>query len=292
MFKGVFTALVTPFTRQGEVDEAALRCLVDQQIEAGIDGLVAVGSTGEGPTVTHTENLRIVEIVIEQARRRVPVIAGTGSNSTIEAIEMTKRAAKLGASASLQVAPYYNKPNQEGFYLHFAEIAKSVDLPIILYNIPGRTGKNMETETTLRLATIKNIVGIKEASGNLGQVMDIIAGAPSNFTVLSGDDNWTLPMMAMGASGVISVVTHLAAPDMVAMCKAISAGNQTEAKRLHFKLLPLCKALNVDQNPIPIKYALSRLGMIEEVYRLPLCPLSTALKTNVDAVLKDYGLLR
>lgn len=292
MYKGVYTALVTPFTREGKIDEKALRRLVDQQIAAGIQGLVPVGTTGESPTVDHEENIKVVEIVVDEAAGRVPVIAGTGSNSTLEAIEMTERAKKIGANASLQVVPYYNRPNQEGLLKHFTAIADAVDLPMILYNHPGRTGKNLEVETTLKLATHRNIVGIKEASGNLAQIMDILAAAPADFSVLSGDDILTLSLMTLGGHGVISVVSHLAAPDMVALCQAVLAGKLNEAQSLHYKLLPLAKAMNVDTNPIPVKYALSRLGLIEESYRLPLCPLSPALKAEVDTVLKNYKLLK
>ena len=292
MFKGVYTALVTPFTSTGELDEKALRQLVEQQIAAGVQGLVPVGTTGESPTVTHEENIRVVAVVIEQAAGRVPVIAGTGSNSTAEAIQMTAQAKKLGANATLQVVPYYNRPNQDGLYQHFASIAEAVDLPIILYNHPGRTGRNLEPETVLRLARHKNIAAIKEASGNLPQMMDIIAAAPVGFSILSGDDNWTLPLMAVGGHGVISVVSHLAAADMVALCKAVEEGRMDEARRLHYQLLPLCKAMNVDVNPIPVKYALSRLGLITEMYRLPLCPMDTKLKAEVDQAMRAYGLMK
>jgi 4-hydroxy-tetrahydrodipicolinate synthase len=292
MFKGVYTALVTPFTGTGALDEKALRRLVDQQIEAGVQGLVPVGTTGESPTVSHDENIRVIEVVVEQTAGRVPVVAGTGSNSTEEAIQLTERAKKLGANACLQVVPYYNRPNQEGLYQHFAAVAEAVDLPIILYNHPGRTGRNMEPETVLRLARHKNIAAIKEASGNLPQMMEIIAAAPVGFSVLSGDDNLTLPLMAAGGHGVISVASHLAAADMVAMCKAVEEGRMDEARRLHYQLMPLCKALNVDTNPIPVKYALARLGRIEEKYRLPLTPLTERQKAEVDQAMKEYGLLK
>lgn len=292
MFKGVYTAIVTPFTRQGGIDADALRRLVESQIADGVQGLVPVGTTGESPTVDHRENIKVVEIVVKQAAGRVKVVAGTGSNSTQEAIEMTRAAADIGADASLQVVPYYNRPSQEGLFRHFTAIADGVDLPIILYNHPGRTGKNLETDTVVKLAAHKNIAAVKEASGNLGQMMDIIAAAPADFAVLSGDDNWTLPMMAMGARGVISVVSNIAPADMVKLCEAAAAGRLAEAQALHYKLLPLCKAMNVDVNPIPVKYALSALGLIEEVYRLPLCPLTPALKAEVDAALRAYGLAR
>ncbi len=292
MFRGVYTALVTPFTQKGELDENALRRLVDQQIEVGVQGLVPVGTTGESPTVSHDENIRVIEVVVEQNAGRVPVVAGTGSNSTIEAIQLTARAKKLGANACLQVVPYYNRPNQEGLYQHFASIAEAVDLPIILYNHPGRTGRNLEPETVLRLAKHKNIAAIKEASGNLPQMMEIIALAPVGFSILSGDDNLTLPLMACGGHGVISVASHIAGADMVALCKAIEEGHMDEARRLHYQLMPLCKALNIDTNPIPVKYALSKLGLIEEMYRLPLTPLTDKQKAEVDAAMQAYGLIK
>ena len=291
MFKGVFTALITPFTASGELDEHALRALVDAQIAGGVQGLVPMGTTGESPTVTHEENLRVIEIVIKQSKGRVPVIAGTGSNSTQEAIDMTKKAKALGATASLQVAPYYNKPSQEGFFQHFNAIADAVDLPLLIYNIPGRTAKNVELETVIRLARHKNIVGIKEASGSLSQVMETIAMAPKDFTILSGDDNWTWPIMALGGHGVISVASNLLPKEMVALSEAALAQKQDEATVAHYKLLPIFRALSVDTNPIPIKYAMSKLGLIREVYRLPLCSLSAANKLEVDKTLKSYGLI-
>lgn len=292
MFSGIHTALVTPFTKTGQIDEKALRALVDEQIAAGINGLVPVGSTGESPTVDHQENIRVIEIVVDQAAGRVPVMAGTGSNSTAEAIQMTQAARKIGATASLQIAPYYNKPSQEGFYRHFAAIADAVDLPMVLYNIPGRTAKNVSTETILRLAGHPNIVGIKEASGSLDQVMDVIAGAPAGFEVLCGDDSWTLSLLGLGASGVISVASHLVAPQLIRMYQACQAGRLDEARSIHYQLLPLFRALFLDTNPIPVKYALSRLGKIEEIYRLPLCPTDAQTKAAVDAALRQTGLIK
>lgn len=291
MFDGIFTALVTPFHRDGSIDEKALRALVEEQVTAGIHGLVPVGSTGESPTVDHEENIRVIEVVVDQAAGRVPVIAGTGSNSTSEAIDMTRKAKAVGATASLQIAPYYNKPNQEGFYRHFMAIADAVDLPMVLYNIPGRTGKNMEASTTLRLSKHGNIRATKEASGNLDQVMDVIRDAPEGFKVLCGDDSWTLPLLCMGASGVISVASHVAAKDMLDMYRLFVSGDLAGARKAHYRLLPLFRALFVDTNPIPVKYALSRLGRMEEAYRLPLCSMEDGLKARVDQVLRDRGLL-
>jgi 4-hydroxy-tetrahydrodipicolinate synthase len=209
MFQGTYTALITPFRDDGAVDEPALRRLVNAQIEAGIDGIVPMGTTGESPTVTHTENVRVVEIVVDEANGRVPVIAGTGSNSTSEAVDMTTQAKRIGATASLQVAPYYNKPSQEGFYRHFTTIADEVDLPMIVYNIPGRTGKNIETATLKRVATHSNIVAVKEASGSIPQMMEVLEALPEDFDVLSGDDNLAFPLTALGGRGVVSVVSNL-----------------------------------------------------------------------------------
>jgi 4-hydroxy-tetrahydrodipicolinate synthase len=291
MFKGVFTALVTPFEQDGSIDERRLRELVEAQIKGGVAGLVPVGTTGESPTVDHRENIEIIRIVIEQANGRVPVIAGTGSNSTQEAIEMTARAKELGADASLQVAPYYNKPSQEGFYRHFTAIADAVDLPMIVYNIPGRTGKNIENETMLRLAGHPNIVGVKEASGSFTQVMELIERKPASFSLLSGDDNLLLPIAALGGDGVISVASNLVPEMMVELTNECLAGNMANARALHYRLLPLFRVLFIETNPIPIKYALSLKGMLKEVYRLPLCPLSDPQKRQVERVVRDLALL-
>lgn len=290
MFKGVYTALITPFTADGAVDEKALRRIVNAQIDAGISGLVPVGTTGESPTVTHKENVRIVGIVIEEARGRVPVIAGTGSNSTAEAIDMTAQAKELGAAASLQVAPYYNKPSQEGFYRHFTTIADTVDLPMVVYNIPGRTGKNIETSTMQRLAAHRNIVAVKEASGSIPQMMDVLATMPDDFAVLSGDDNLAFSLTALGGRGVVSVASNLIPARMVKMISQCMQGELEHARQEHFELLPLFKALFIDTNPIPIKYMMHRAGLCEESYRLPMVPLSTGDKETVDALLNRYGI--
>lgn len=291
MFRGVYTALITPFTADGAVDEAALRRIVNAQIDAGIAGLVPVGTTGESPTVTHKENVHIVGIVIDEARGRVPVIAGTGSNSTAEAIDMTAQAKELGAAASLQVAPYYNKPSQEGFYQHFTTIADKVDLPMVVYNIPGRTGKNIETETLKRMTEHRNIVAVKEASGSIPQMMDVLSTVPDDFDVLSGDDNLAFSLTALGGRGVISVASNLVPARVVKMIDQALKGEIEHARKDHFELLPLFKALFIDTNPIPIKYMMHRAGFCAERYRLPMVPLSAKDKETIDALLKRYGII-
>ncbi|MBN2738296.1 MAG: 4-hydroxy-tetrahydrodipicolinate synthase [Spirochaetales bacterium] len=291
MFKGVYTALVTPFNEDGSIDEGALRKLVDVQIQGGVNGLVPMGTTGESPTVDHDENIQVIEIVVDQAKKRVPIIAGTGSNSTEEAVRMTRRAKDCGADATLQVAPYYNKPNQEGFYRHFMEVADKGGLPVIVYNIPGRTGKNIENSTTLRLARHSEIVAVKEASGDLNQVMDIIAQKPEGFDVLSGDDNLIYPFMALGAAGVISVASNLIPDQMSAFLNQLLAGKYQDALKTHYRLLPLFKAMFIDTNPIPIKAALAMTGSIKEVYRLPMCSLSIENKQKLQGVLKEFAIL-
>jgi len=291
MFKGLYTALVTPFTQNGSIDEQALKNLVEQQIQAGVHGLVPVGSTGESPTVTHEENLRVVEIVIKQAAGRVKIIAGTGSNSTDEAIAMTRKAKAIGADACLQVVPYYNKPNQEGLYRHFSSIADQVELPIIMYNIPGRTVRQLETSTIVKLANHRNIVGLKQSVDTLVQMMEVLAAVPADFTVLSGDDILTLPMMAAGCHGIISVASHLVAPEIRAMYDAIVAGRMEEARKLHYQLLPVFQNLFIDTNPIPVKYALALQGRIQEVYRLPLCAMDDSLKLILKKTLQDMKLI-
>ncbi len=290
MFRGVFTAMVTPFNGDESIDEAALRELVDVQIRAGVHGLVPMGTTGESPTVTHEENIRVIEVVVEQTAGRVPVIAGTGSNSTAEAVRMTKLAASLGADATLQVAPYYNKPSAEGYYRHFTTVADEARLPVLVYNIPGRTGKNIDNETMLRLAAHQLIVGVKEASGSMPQVMDLIRRKPAGFDLLSGDDNLALPIVALGGAGVVSVASNLVPEQIVGMVGAALDGNHDHARAEHYRLLPLFQGLFLDTNPIPIKYAMAQVhGMVEQ-FRLPLCPMSEALKAQMDAVLNETGI--
>ena len=287
MFAGVYTALVTPFNADGSIDESALRNLVDAQIDAGIDGIVPMGTTGESPTVTHEENIRVIEIVAEQAAGRTSIIAGTGSNSTAEAVRMTQLAKEVGATATLQVTPYYNKPTQEGLYSHFTTVADSTDLPVVVYNIPGRTARNVENETMLRLATHENIVAVKEASGSMAQVMELIAVRPSGFDLLSGDDNLTLPILALGGEGVVSVASNIAPRLMIRLVTAAREGRLEDARNLHYRLLPLFKGVFLQTNPIPIKYALAAKGMITESYRLPLCALDETDKRKVDAILEQ-----
>jgi 4-hydroxy-tetrahydrodipicolinate synthase len=289
MFRGVFTALVTPFNRDGSIDHEALKALVDVQIEAGIDGLVPMGSTGESATVTHDENIVVVETVVKQAAGRVPVIAGTGSNATAEAVRMTKMAADVGANATLQVAPYYNKPTQEGLYLHFTTIAEATELPIIVYNIPGRTSINVANETMLRLAAHPKIAGVKEASGSMPQVMGLIGEKPEGFDVLSGDDNHTLPVVALGGTGTVSVSGNFAPRLMVSYVHAALDGEYEKARDLHYRLLPLFQASSIRINPIPIKYAMATTGMIQEIYRLPLCPLDENDRKIIDEAIARVG---
>ncbi len=291
MFQGVLPALVTPFTKDGKIDETALKKLVDFQINNHVDGLVPVGTTGESPTLSPEECEVVIRTVVDQARGRVPVIAGTGANSTEKAIHLTRKAKELGVTASLQVAPYYNKPTQEGFYRHFTAIADSVDIPLIIYNIPGRTGKNIENSTMLKLAEHKNIVAVKEASGSIPQMMDLIAQKPDSFTVLSGDDNLTFPLMALGGKGVISVACNLVPDRMSELVKAALKGDWDRARQLHYSLLPLFKGIFIETNPIPIKAAMAMKGQINEIYRLPMCPMSDANREILTGVLKELRII-
>lgn len=285
--EGVFTALITPFTSDGSIDEQSLRKLVDFQMNEGISGLLPMGTTGESPTLSHEEHIRVIEIVIDQAEGRVPVIAGSGSNSTQEAVDITLQAMESGADASLQVSPYYNKPSQEGFYRHFTTVADKVDIPIIVYNIPGRTGKNIENSTMLRIAEHPNIIGVKEASGNINQMMDLILAKPDDFIVLSGDDNLSLPLTLLGGKGVVSVASNYTPGKMMEMINAALAGEVEKARSIHYELLPFFRGLFFETNPIPIKYAMHLKGMIEESYRLPLCPMSDDNKEKLAEVIKN-----
>ncbi len=292
MFKGTITAIVTPFLENGNIDEHSLKNLVKFQIENQIDGIVPCGTTGESPTLDYEEHHRVIEIVIAATDGKVPVIAGTGSNSLREALEITKRAAGAGADASLQVCPYYNKPTQEGLYRHFSAIAKAVDIPIIIYNIQGRTGVNLETGTLARLAKEhSNIVAVKEASGNVAQMMDVLNELPKNFTVLSGDDNLTLPLMALGGKGVISVASNIIPREMHELTEYALNGDFENAARLHYQLLPLFKGIFLETNPIPIKAALAMKGMIKEAYRLPLCEMKAENKEKLRNILNNLKLL-
>ena len=288
-FAGLTVALVTPF-RNDAVDEAALRKLVDWHVEQGTNCVSPCGTTGESPTLSHEEHERVVAIVCEQAAGRIKVMAGTGSNSTSEAVRLTKAAKAAGATGALMVAPYYNKPPQEGFFRHFQEVADKVDLPICLYNIPGRTAKNMEPETIVRLAEHPNIVAIKESTGSMDQASHIAAA--TNLTILSGDDSLTLPLMSIGGRGVVSVVGNIVPRDVLAMVKAFDAGNAAEARKWHLKLFPLCRdMLGLSTNPIPIKAAMKMLGRDTGDVRLPLTPLTTAEQQTLASTLRTYGLL-
>ena len=291
-FQGSLVAMVTPF-HDGRVDEAKLRELVEFHVANGTDGLVPCGTTGESPTLTHEEHKRVVEIVIHQARGRIPVVAGTGSNSTAEAIEMTQHAARAGADGALLVTPYYNRPTQPGLYAHFRAIAEAApDLPLIVYNIQGRTAVNVETETLARLAQIPNIVGVKEASGSLDQMTAVILACGPDFTVLSGDDNLTLPLMAVGGRGVISVVANFLAREVSDVTHAALEGDWKRARDLHLKLYPVCKAMFIETNPIPVKEAMAMLGMIRAEWRLPMCPMTEANREKLRQALVQAGVLR
>ncbi len=296
IFKGSIVAIVTPFSASGgkktEVDETALRKLVKFHIDNGTSGIVPCGTTGESPTLDYEEHDRVIEICIDAAKGKIPIIAGTGSNSTAEAITMTKHAAKAGADASLQVSPYYNKPTQKGLYEHFKAIAESVDIPIILYNIASRTAVNILPETMAKLANdCKNIVGVKEASGDLDQMARIKALCPSDFQLISGDDSLTLPLLALGGIGVISVVANIVPQDVAMMVDEFLKGNIQKSQQLHYKLLPLVKAIFIETNPMPLKTAMGLMGMCSPELRLPLCSMSEVNLAKLRLSLKDYGLI-
>ena len=290
-FRGVTTALVTPFTADGQIDEARLRELVDWQIAEGIDGLLAAGTTGESATLSHEEHHRVMEIVVDQAAGRVPVMCGAGSNSTAEAISLTQHAEKIGADAVLSVAPYYNRPTQRGLYEHYRKIAESAALPVFVYNVPSRTGTNVAPETLLRLAELPNVVGVKEASGNLSQIMQILAQRPAEFLVLSGDDALTFPLVALGGDGVVSVASNEVPGLMTRMVRAMLQGDWDTARRLHFRLLPLMKANFVETNPIPVKTALALMGKLEPNFRLPLVPASEETRSLLEKLLAELEVL-
>jgi len=283
-------ALVTPF-KNGAIDETALAGIVEFQFANGTNVICRCGTTGESATLSFEEHERVVEIVIRTAAGRVPVMAGTGSNNTSEAIRLTRHAKKAGADACLLITPYYNRPTQEGLYRHFQQIAEAVDIPLVLYNVPGRTGVNMLPKTVERLARIKNIVGIKEASGMLSQISDIVRRCGSDFAVISGDDVNTLPLMAVGGKGVISVTANIAPREVAAMVRAVQAGDYAEARRLHLHLLPLHDAMFLQTNPIPVKTALGMMGKIVPEMRLPLCPMPDDLSQKLRSVLQKYALV-
>jgi len=291
MFTGTGTALVTPFRRDGSLDEATLRALVKRQVEAGIDFLVPCGTTGESPTLTHEEHLRVVEITVETAAGRVPVLGGAGGYNTAEVIALGRELAERGVKGILSVTPYYNKPTQEGLYQHFKTIAEGVPLPVILYSVQGRTGVNVEPATVARLAQIRNIVGIKEASGNIAQMAAILNLVPSDFIVLSGDDAITLPLIALGGRGVISVVSNEIPAEMSTMVRLALENRLDEARELHRRYHPLMEINFVESNPIPVKAAMAEMGLLEAAWRLPMVPPKQENLARIQAVLAALGLL-
>jgi len=289
-FTGVGTALITPFTRQGALDEDAVRRMARRQVEAGVHFLVPCGTTGESPTLSQAEKRRVVEIVAEEAEGRVMVLAGAGGYDTREVIHAVSEFEAIGVQGILSVTPYYNKPTQEGLYQHYKAIAERTKLPIVLYNVPGRTGCNLEPATVARLAAIQNIVGIKEASGNITQMAEICASVPREFIVLSGDDAVTLPLMSLGGRGVISVASNEVPAEMVQLVEAAERGDYTEARRWHERLLALMQVNFVESNPGPVKFMCARMGLCEETYRLPLVPPRPAAQERILAVMKQFGL--
>ena len=290
-FTGVGTALVTPFRKDGSLDEPAIRRLARRQIDGGVHFLSPVGTTGEAPTLSHSEKLRVVELVVEENNGRLPVLAGAGSYDTRETIALVRDIEKVGADGILSVTPYYNKPTQEGLYQHYKAIAESTRLPIVLYNVPGRTGVNIEVPTTVRLSAIENIVGIKEASGSVVQMSEIFAQAPDDFILLSGDDPLTVAAMAAGGRGVISVASNVAPSEMAQIVEMAEHGDYAGARKLHSWLLPLCQVNFVESNPIPVKAAMAAMGLLEENYRLPLVAPSAASREKVLRVLQDLKML-
>ncbi len=288
---GCGTAMVTPFGVDGSIDEGALRALVDWQIDEGIHFLVPCGSTGEAATMSLAEHRRVVEITIEQVKGRVPVVAGAGSNDTVKAIALSKVMKEIGATHLLHTSPMYNKPPQRGIVAHYRAIADAVDLPIVVYNVPGRTGSNIEAKTTIEMAAIKGIHAVKEASGSLSQISDIIRGRPKDFVVLSGDDELTLPVMALGGDGIISVVSNAVPGLMARLCDRMASGDVAGAREIHMKVLPWMRAAFIESNPMPAKAALAMMGRIKNVLRLPLVPMSESHNDAVRAALKTAGAL-
>ena len=290
--RGCGTALVTPFRKDSSIDEPALRALAAWQVESGIDFLVPCGTTGETPTLSREEWLRVIDITIEVASGRVPIVAGATSNSTRDAVEKAQTvAARPGVDAILTASPYYNKPTQEGQYQHFKTIASSVDKPLILYNVPGRTGANIEPATLARLAQIPNIIAVKEASGNIGQIADVCNAVPESFLVFSGDDAVTLPIIALGGVGIISVASNEIPHEMADLTRAALANQWDTARRIHRKYLPLMQANFIESNPIPVKAVLAMMGRIEEVYRLPLCPMKKENRAKLEMIASEAGLM-
>ena len=291
MIKGSMVAIVTPFTDEGKFDEAKYRELIDFQIENGTDAIIPCGTTGESATLEPREHLEVIRTCIDQVNKRVPVVAGTGANSTSEAIELSKEAKGLGADGLLLVCPYYNKPSQEGIFRHYKAIAEAVDLPQVLYNVPGRTGVNMSADTTVRLAELPNIVATKEAAGDLTQVSEIIARAGDKIAVVSGDDFLTFPMMACGAKGVISVSANVIPGKVKAMVAAVQDGRWDEARRMHLDLLEFHQAMFMDANPVPVKTTLALMGKVAGNLRLPLCEMDSAKLDQLKQVLKKYQII-
>ncbi|MBI3078305.1 MAG: 4-hydroxy-tetrahydrodipicolinate synthase [Deltaproteobacteria bacterium] len=290
MIRGAIVALVTPF-RDGKVDERALQALIEFQVANGTHAIVPCGTTGESATLSHEEHDRVIALTVEAVAGRIPVYAGTGSNSTAEAIRMTRHAEQVGANGALLVTPYYNKPTQEGLYQHYRAVAESTSLPLILYNVPGRTSVNMLPETVARLAQLKNVVAVKEASGSLAQATEILTLCGEGFSVLSGDDPITLPILAVGGRGIVSVVSNIAPRDVSDLCNAWDAGDLKRARDLHLRMFPLAQAMFLETNPIPVKTALAMMGKITEEFRSPLCPMAAGTRAKLDKVLREYGLL-
>jgi 4-hydroxy-tetrahydrodipicolinate synthase len=291
-WSGIGTALVTPFTRDGSVDEPGVRRLARRQIEAGIHFLVPCGTTGESPTLSDDERFRVVGLVVEEAGGRVPVLAGAGGYDTRDVIRSAKQMQRLGAAGILSVTPYYNKPTQEGLFQHYSAIAAEAGLPVIVYNVPGRTGCNVEVATLARLSQVPNIAGVKEASGNVSQMCEVLRAVPEHFLVLSGDDALTLPLMAVGGHGLISVVSNEAPADMARMVELAEKNDFAAARRIHRQLMPLMSANFVESNPIPVKAAMAAMGLLEEVYRLPMVPPSDASRRRILEALSATGLLQ
>jgi len=291
-FTGVGTALVTPFMRGGKLDDAAVRRLARRQIDAGVHFLCPCGTTGENPTLSDAERLRIVEILVDEAKGQTPILAGAGGYDTAEVVHLAGEMQKRGASGLLSVTPYYNKPTQEGLYQHYKALAESTRLPIIVYNVPGRTGVNVEVPTLARLASLPNIVGVKEASGNITQMCEICRAVPDDFIVLSGDDALTLPLMAVGGRGIISVAANEIPSEMVQMVEVAERNDFAAARTIHARILPLMQVNFVESNPVPVKAAMASMGLLEAEYRLPMTPPQPASREKINRVLKELGLLK
>jgi len=291
LFRGAMTALVTPFDRSGRVDEEHLKRIIDFQIKGGIDAIVPCGTTGEASTLDYEEHFRVCELTVQHVNKRAKVIIGGGSNNTHRAIQLTQFAQEIGADGVLSVGPYYNKPTQEGHYQHFKAIAESAEVPIIIYNIPGRTGVNIEPDTLLRLAEIPNIVGVKEASGNLDQMMIILRDRPKNFSVLSGDDSFSLPLISVGGDGCISVLANEMPAEFSRMIHAALDNNWQQARSIHYHTYALMRANFIETNPVPVKAAMAMMGLIEEVYRLPMVPMQAKNREKLQDILRDLKLI-